>query len=268
MHEVMFNSGQVIRKQKRPPYEVCPDCNAHLDHCEICDCEKEKGSPDTTQNDPKDKISLTNNSISRESEHVKYNPLMELRISKNIPVSEIIEHVKNLYPKYDKDLHSKCEHTEEYGIELCRKARDSLLTVYDPEQLEKEKRRRNGGHKLTKKIACRLKDDEYEKLIECTREDGFDQMQAWLTYIVRNYLKMKTESSYDVSLAVKAQKDFCKSNGIPNFAPPFDGGCYHCGNSIYRPVKHAHGLVTGYTVGYAGNNHITCCPHCRHSFVD
>ena len=90
MNNVLFNSGLIIQKQKRPPYEVCPDCNAHLDHCEICDCEKEKGSPDANQNDPKDKMFLTNNSIPRESEHVKYNLLKPL-YKINIILKEVKE---------------------------------------------------------------------------------------------------------------------------------------------------------------------------------
>lgn len=179
-------------------YKVCPDCGASLDFNEICDCKKENGLPHANENSPNPINSEALSPsliISQEKSKVKANPLRELRISKNIPAKEIIDVVKSVYPKYDKTLQSKCERSEEYGVELKHDAFDKLLAEYSPDELEKEKKRRRGGHRLTCKITCRLEDDVYAALIKNINNDGFTQMQAWLTYMVINYLKEKELSN-------------------------------------------------------------------------
>jgi len=103
----------------------------------------------------------------------------------------MVDTVKVLFPKYDKMLQSKCEHGEEYGIDLKSKALDALLEKYAPELLEKERHRRNGCHRLKCQVACRLEDDEYAELIKAVKDDGFDTMQSWLTFSIRKYLKSK-----------------------------------------------------------------------------
>lgn len=172
-------------------YKICPTCGANLDPGEKCDCQKENGLPDANQNSPmRGSLSLVS-SIAQNSEKIKPNLLRELRISKNIPAREIVATVRNLYPKYDKMLQSKCERGEKYGIELRADAMDALFEKYAPEQSEASKRGRRDGHRLTCKISCRLEDDEYYRLIACIKDDGFEQMQAWLTFMVRGYLKAK-----------------------------------------------------------------------------
>lgn len=153
--------------------------------------DKKTDCPATTQNSPKEASTSLSVSISQKTAEVNSNSLRALRLEKNIPPKEIVEVVREMFPKYDKMLQSKCEHSDTYGIELRKEAMDAILAKYNPEQLEAIKRKRRGGHKLTKRISCRLADDEYDKLIKYTHEDGFDEMQAWLTFIVRKYLKSK-----------------------------------------------------------------------------
>lgn len=175
-------------------YKECPDCGASLDLGEICECKKENGLPRANGNSPrKDGESLPQSSISQKSQEIKTNPLRDLRVTRNIPAKNMIECVRKLYPKYDKMLQSKCEHGSEYGIDIRPDAMDVLLAEYAPELLESVKRKRRGGHRLTCRITCRLEDAEYAQLTKCIKEDGFDQMQAWLTYVVRHYLKSKAE---------------------------------------------------------------------------
>lgn len=54
------------------------------------------------------------------------NELRKFRTKHNIPVSDIVETVKEIYPKYDRTLQSKCEHSDEYGVELSRQAMEHL----------------------------------------------------------------------------------------------------------------------------------------------
>ena len=172
-------------------YRQCPKCGASLDPGEKCDCEKENGLPDANQNSPKRDTESHSVSIAQKSEKIKVNPLRDLRISKNIPAKEMVKTVRALYPKYDKMLQSKCEHGDEYGIDLKSKAIDALLVKYAPELLAQVKHRRDGCHRLKCKVSCRLEDDEYAELVKRIKEDGFDTMQAWLAFKIRAYLKSK-----------------------------------------------------------------------------
>ncbi len=73
---------------------------------------------------------------------------------------------------------------------------------------------------------------------------------------------------FDTEKAIAAQSDYCEKKKIPNFAPAFDGTCYHCNRNIYKPYTHNDGRVTGITVEEAGTTLITGCPHCNYSFID
>lgn len=58
--------------------------------------------------------------------------------------------------------------------------------------------------------------------------------------------------------AIVAQKQYCKDNKAPHFAPE-DGFCWSCGKQIY---------ANGRSVKYASENLITGCPHCHRSYCD
>ncbi len=180
-------------------YKICPSCGSNLDPGEECDCRKENGLPDANQNSPRRGSESLIGSIAQNTEKVKPNLLRELRISKKIPAREIVATVRDLYPKYDKMLQSKCERGEKYGIELRADAMDALFEKYAPERSGASKRKRRDGHRLTRKISCRLEDDEYDHLIACIKDDGFDQMQAWLSFMVRMYLKTKAKEMKGVT---------------------------------------------------------------------
>lgn len=76
------------------------------------------------------------------------------------------------------------------------------------------------------------------------------------------------EKHYNTMESVEAQRDYCKKQGIPNFAPALDGKCYRCNRDIYRPITHPDGHITGITVEQATTSLVTGCPHCNYSFVD
>ena len=61
----------------------------------------------------------------------------------------------------------------------------------------------------------------------------------------------------DVRSAIAAQKQYCKDNHDPLFAPA-DGFCHSCGKQIY---------ANGYE-RRASNELITGCPHCHRSYCD
>ena len=85
-------------------------------------------------------------------EEVK-NELRRLRLKHDIPVKDMVEVVRNIYPKYDKVIQSKCEHGEDYGIQLRKHAMDALLVKYEPLLAKPSKKeQRTKGYR----VQCRL----------------------------------------------------------------------------------------------------------------
>lgn len=46
------------------------------------------------------------------------NELKNLRLMSGVKASQMVEVVRELYPKYDKTIQSKCERAGEYGISI------------------------------------------------------------------------------------------------------------------------------------------------------
>lgn len=176
------------------PFRQCPDCGAYLDPGENCDCKK--GDCPRQVNSPKqaiDEATSSEVSIAEFPAKVK-NILRRLRETHKIPVKVIVDAVRELYPKYDRTLQSKCEHGDEYGIDLRRNALDSLLEQFAPELLEEEKYRRGGCHRLTCRVHCRLDAEDYSALLICIKAEGYSTMQGWLSHKICKYLREKRES--------------------------------------------------------------------------
>lgn len=114
--------------------------------------------------------------------------LRELRLSQQLPAKEMVAVVQKLYPKYDKTMQSKCERGDEYGVKIQPDALDALYDEFAPELREKQKRKKD-GHRLTCRISCRLEDDDYKALQQHISVDGFEDMQSWITAMVRAYVK-------------------------------------------------------------------------------
>lgn len=121
------------------------------------------------------------------------NELRDLRLLLNLPVKEMVEVVRTIYPKYDKTLHSKCENCDSYGVYLLPDAVDALrrLKGYEPQGSRRTVKKER--HRLTCRISARLEDGEYGVLQQYLKADGHKTMQELLTALVRRYLKEKEE---------------------------------------------------------------------------
>ena len=122
------------------------------------------------------------------------NELRDLRLAKKIPGDRIVEIVRQYHPKFDKTVLSKCEHGEAYGVRIGRKALNALYSEFAPELLPKVQRERNGRHRLTKRISCRLEDEEHAALSQQIDADGYETVQDWLADMVGQYLNTKGET--------------------------------------------------------------------------
>lgn len=177
-------------------FNECPICGAHLDPGEKCDCEKEKGLSDANQHSPKEAGASSPHSIARSSKKVKPNPPHDLRVRKDLSIKEMVVTVRELYPRYDRFLQSKCEHGDEYGVDLRYDAFDALLAKFDPEALERARYIRGGRHKLRHKVMCRLTDSEYDDLMALLESKGTITIQAWLAALIRDaIIEFKKENA-------------------------------------------------------------------------
>mgnify|MGYP000895444475 CR=1 FL=1 len=119
--------------------------------------------------------------------------LRALRLSKKIPAKDIVAVVQKYYPAFDKTMLSKSEHCARYGVSLRRDALDALIDEFAPETREAIQHQRNGRHKLTCRIACRLEDDVYAALQQQIKADGYDTTQGWLSDMVNQYLARRSD---------------------------------------------------------------------------
>lgn len=126
--------------------------------------------------------------------------LRSLRLSQQppIPAKEMVLVVRRLYPKFDKPLLSKCEHGDEYGIQIRSDAMDALLEHFTPETPEAPAdgsapplKKRSSKHRLSCRISCRLEDDTYNLLQQLAKADHYTTMQDWISAQVRRYIAEK-----------------------------------------------------------------------------
>lgn len=125
------------------------------------------------------------------AEKIMANELRDLRVSKNLPARDMVKVVRELYPKYDKTVQSKCENSEAYGVSILPDALEALYQHFAPERLQAPTPTKHGKHRLTRQISCRLSDGDFEALQQQIRADGYTTMQDWLSEMVRQYLERK-----------------------------------------------------------------------------
>ena len=114
--------------------------------------------------------------------------LRALRLAKNIPVKEMVEVIRPLYPKYDKTVQSKCENGNSYGVQLRPDAMAALYKAFDPDALTRKLKSKD-QHRLTCRVSCRLETEEYVKLKRVVEAEGYGTMQVWLAARLRKYIK-------------------------------------------------------------------------------
>ena len=108
------------------------------------------------------------------------------REERGVTAKQMVDVIREQYPKYDIRLHIKVERPEEYGVRL----------VNDAERLLEEafahtapRPRRPDRRRLPKRIQCRLSTTHYERLQKAFREEGFETIQQGLQHLILRYLK-------------------------------------------------------------------------------
>ena len=122
------------------------------------------------------------------------NRLRDLRLSCGATPQELVDAVRELYPKYDKPLQSKCEHTDLYAVELTYPAFSDLFKRFDPEGWAKYKRHTD-GHKMTFRIYGRLPSELGRRFMAQLNQDGYKSVQDWILDHVMCYVYMRSDDS-------------------------------------------------------------------------
>lgn len=118
------------------------------------------------------------------------NELREMRLGKEIPVTDMVAIVRQRYPGYDKHLQSKAERSHHYGIRLCDDAMEDLRVKYAPAE-EPVKQPRPDKRTLPCRISCRMSVLDYNLLMDLITADGFSTTQDWLYSHLKKFLKSK-----------------------------------------------------------------------------
>ena len=158
----------------------CEECGAHLDPGESCSCggkikrEAHRGNGNASH---KNEINIR--IVSHNEKNV--NPLRRFRIENNIPANEMVETIKAIYPGYDKPLHSKVEHGEQYGIELRQNAIRALEKRFCGTIKKKD-------HHKGFRVSCRLDADTYAAFMAQLDKEKIT-MQEWISCVIRKELE-------------------------------------------------------------------------------
>ena len=112
----------------------------------------------------------------------------------DIPVKDMVEVVRNIYPKYDKVIQSKCEHGEDYGIQLRKDAMDALLVKYEQSLAKPSKKeQRTKGYR----VQCRLSLERYIQFQRSVRAANTSIQSVLETAVVNFINQNQREDSHD-----------------------------------------------------------------------
>ena len=138
--------------------------------------ERTLNGSDFTQTNKSPKQSISQNAG-------KVNTLQALREENNLTADEIVHLIKEKYPRYDRFLQSKCEHSELYGVTLVPQAMRLLVERYAGLVPSKEEKRT-----LKNRIVCRLSDEDFKLFTEKYKADGFTTRQGVVSFLIKNYI--------------------------------------------------------------------------------
>ena len=116
----------------------------------------------------------------------------EFREARGLQGKQIVEVMREKYPKYDKTIHSKVERPEEYGIRLLCEAEKLIEEAFAGTVVQAKKR---DGRRLPCRVQCRMSKARFERLQQTLREEGFETGQEGVSHILARYLDEKCEKN-------------------------------------------------------------------------
>lgn len=171
-------------------YKECPNCGAHLDPCERCDCQEKEEDASVAAETPSRIDANASNILSDNPLNVNDSlHLREICERTNAKGKEIALVVREKFPKFNRQLLAQCQASEKYGIVIHPDGLQLICDTYDvsmPQQTTaapeetKPKPKRPDKRKLPRKLTFRMTMKDYARLVVQVEKDGFDSVQAWL----------------------------------------------------------------------------------------
>lgn len=149
------------------------------------------GHSTTAERDERASLHIKDNT---ENVECQMRGLRQVMKDENITPKQIVQEVKPVYPGFDKTLLSKCLNADKYGVTMTAGSFGCLAQAFPQVMCEPQKEpRRADQHRLKDRVTCRLEKGEFEVLQRLIREDGFDTMQSFLAWLIRQYIKSKED---------------------------------------------------------------------------
>lgn len=182
-------------------YKECPDCGAALDYGEVCEC-RDKENEDTPAATG---MPSGGNDWSRGSTITLSDPYRDVNQLER--VKELLEDigamdkdvalvVRDMFPKFNRQLLSQCKNWKDYGIILHPNGLRAICNAYHqqlpklPDAAEdKAPTKKVENRKLGRKLTFRMTTDDFEILQQRIRRDGYGTMQDWLYAQIIDLLK-------------------------------------------------------------------------------
>lgn len=125
--------------------------------------------------------------IAEDQKSVKPNPneLSQLREYAGCKAVDMVEVVREIYPKYDKYLHSKVENGKDYGVQLRPDATKELVQRFAPDIQAKP---RKPNRRKSNRIYARLPDALFAKLQQHLQSTG-QTAQDFIEGLIAQFFK-------------------------------------------------------------------------------
>lgn len=173
-------------------YRECPECGAHLDPGEICECKKE-GAPAGTGTPSKRDGSVTPILSSTWPDVNDCLQLRDICQSTGAMGKDIALVVRETFPKFTRQLLAQCQAPEKYGVVIHPEGLRVICDTYGlvPEEMPTATAaaepapvpapaRKPEKRKLPRKLTFRMTARDYARLVVRVENDGFDSVQSWL----------------------------------------------------------------------------------------
>ncbi|MBR2132673.1 MAG: hypothetical protein IJ955_09130 [Oscillospiraceae bacterium] len=185
-------------------YKECPDCGAALDHGEVCKCrdKENEGAPAATGTPSSGNNGDCNSASTLSDPYRDVNQLERVKdLLEDIGAmdKDVALVVRDMFPKFNRQLLSQCKNWKDYGIILHPNGLRAICNAYH-QQLPRTPARgvptdaevppkKPENRKLCRKLAFRITTDDFEVLQQRIRRDGYETMQDWLYAQIIDLLK-------------------------------------------------------------------------------
>lgn len=184
-------------------FKECPECGAHLDHNEVCDCRtKKEDASDAAETPSKSADGYTDTVSNPWADVNRCLKLREIRQETGVMAKDVALVVREVFPKFNRQLLAQCEAPDKYGILIHPDGLRAICEAYGVELEPAEevqgmevkvegaaKPRKPEKRKLARRLTFRMSPKDFDKMQRRVEKDGFLSVQAWLYHAITKLLE-------------------------------------------------------------------------------